>query len=102
MAKLVFRCHQCGNAIPVGQGEKILRHHDCSQCGADLKCCLHCRFYDTSRNNQCAETQADWVSNKESANFCDFFEPRLAPAGDGLSSSADKPNPKSAFDDLFK
>ncbi len=100
MAKLVFRCHQCGSAIPVGQGEKILRHHDCSNCGADLKCCLNCRFFDSSRNNQCAETAADWVSNKESANFCDFFEPRTVV--DLQSGGAPAEDPRKKFDDLFK
>lgn len=100
MDKLVFRCHQCGTAIEVDQGEKVLRHHTCSNCDADLKCCLHCRFYDTSRNKQCTETEADWVSDKEAANFCDYFEPNPNSGPVGGGSSDDEA--RSKFDDLFK
>ena len=102
MDKLVFRCHQCGTAVELGQGAKVLRHHACSNCNADLKCCLNCRFYDTSRNNQCAETEADWVSDKESANFCDFFEPAANGNLAGGRAGSGGEDLRSKFDDLFK
>jgi len=76
MANVVFRCHSCGAAIPLAQGEKIVRRDECPGCGADLKCCRNCRSFDPGRHNQCADSSAEWVADKESRNFCDFFEPR--------------------------
>lgn len=103
MAKLVFRCHHCGSAVPLVHGGKVMRHHDCDRCGSDLRCCRNCHYFDPGLSNQCAESQADWTSNKESANFCDYFEPRMTPdlldAGGG-GKAADDPHKK--FDDLFK
>ncbi len=53
----------------------MLRGGTCPQCGSDLHCCLNCRFYDPAKHNQCAEPQAEWVRDKESANSCDYFWP---------------------------
>ncbi len=39
---------------------------------------LHCGhnypFIDPAAHNQGREPQADWVKEKEMANFCDYFE----------------------------
>lgn len=35
---------------------------------------MQCRFYDRSYHNQCRESQAALVSDKEKSNFCEFFE----------------------------
>ena len=45
-----------------------------SHCDGDLHYCRNCRFFDPGKHNQCAETQAEWVSEKERANFRDYFE----------------------------
>ena len=80
-------CHACGREIPAG--EKIRRADECAGCGRDLRCCRNCRYFDPKVNNQCREVVAEWVSDKERANFCDYFElaqgPRSAPAGGGKS-----------------
>jgi len=50
-------------------------------------------------HNQCRETQAEWVADKEKANFCDYFvfsARAAAPAGTGAEAARKK------FDDLFK
>ena len=44
-------------------------------CGANLRCCRNCMFYDTSYANACREPQAEPVVDKETGNFCDFFAP---------------------------
>ncbi len=101
MSNVVFSCHSCGNPVPLGLGEKVHRRDECSQCGADLHCCRNCRFFDPTRNNECAETQAERVVDKGASNFCEYFEPRTkvdlvgrkAGGGDGA---------KKSFDDLFK
>jgi len=64
-------CHACGQAIDAK--EKILRTDECPQCGRDLRCCRNCRHFDPALHNQCREVVAEWVSDKERANFCDYF-----------------------------
>ena len=32
-----------------------------------------CTYYDTSAHNQCREPTAEFVSDKERANFCEMF-----------------------------
>ena len=66
-------CYRCGSEIPVR--DRIGRQETCSRCGVYLHCCLNCRFYDPNAHHQCRETEIEWVSDKESANFCDYFEP---------------------------
>ena len=39
-----------------------------------LHCGHNCHFYDPAKHNQSREPQADWVKDKEMANFCDYFE----------------------------
>ncbi len=64
-------CFKCGGEVPGDQ--RVLREDECPRCGQDLHCCRGCRFYDPGVSNQCSEPQADWVADKERANFCDFF-----------------------------
>ena len=90
-------CHACKKEIA---GElKTGRREACLSCGADLRCCLNCLFYDLAVSKHCRETVADLVREKAKANFCDYFvfvEGRIA-APDAGSAQARK-----ALDDLFK
>ena len=81
----------------------------CPQCDSDLHTCRNCRHYDPAKHNQCAETQAEWVRDKEAANHCDYFSPvavrRGAPlvAGErGGTSTSTASDAKKRFDSLFK
>lgn len=65
-------CHACGKEIAAAG--KIRRSDECEGCGRDLRCCRNCRHFDPTVNNQCREVVAEWVSDKERANFCDYFE----------------------------
>lgn len=65
-------CHFCKARIELK--ERPGRRDVCPGCGRDLHACLQCRFYDKDAYHQCREPQADWVSDKESSNFCDYFE----------------------------
>ena len=78
MGNVVLNCHNCGAQTKLLPGQKIARHDTCMQCRADLHCCRNCRFFDPGKNNQCSETQAEWVAEKDRANFCDYFEARTA------------------------
>jgi len=68
---MALHCQVCGTPVPFD--EPIPRDATCESCGTDLRCCVQCRHYDTSRNNQCTETEADPVVEKSRRNFCEFF-----------------------------
>ena len=70
-----YVCWKCGAPIghlpfPLGRMSK------CEQCKADLHVCKLCKFYDRARANQCQETVADAVVDKQRANFCGYFQPK--------------------------
>ncbi len=90
-------CHACKKELSAEV--KVGRKDACPSCGADLRCCLNCMFFDRTVSKQCRETVTELVREKEKANFCDYFvfmENRIA-AADAGSLQARK-----ALDDLFK
>ena len=79
-------------------------HAGCPYCHSDLKVCLNCRLHDPGANNQRAEPQAEWQTDKDKANFCEFFEfrevsPLTHPGMAGAQS--DTRSARAAFDALF-
>ena len=92
----MIECHQCGESIEL-EG-KVMRKDTCPSCHSFLHCCMHCEFHDRSAHNQCREPAAEWVSNKEAANFCEYFQP--GPGGDGTATRSDAG--LDAFHRLFK
>lgn len=67
-------CVFCSAPVEVDPTFKIGRLEECPKCGKYLHMCLQCKFYDRSYHNQCRETEAPQVADKESANFCEFFQ----------------------------
>jgi hypothetical protein len=61
----------------------------CDACNSDVHVCRNCRFYDPKVYHECAEPSAEYVRDKERANFCEYFEP-----------SAKGSHQKSAAEDL--
>jgi hypothetical protein len=89
-------CHACATALDY---DGILpRASTCAGCGADLRCCLDCTFYDPAAYNDCREPSADRVLEKDRANFCDYFRPADHSESDRSKSSDD---PKSELEKLF-
>jgi hypothetical protein len=64
-------CYHCSKKIKLG--EIVGRQEQCPYCTADLHCCLNCTYYDSGIYNNCRETQAERVLDKNRSNFCDFF-----------------------------
>lgn len=62
---------------------------------------MNCGNYDPSAHNKCREPLAEWVSDREKANFCDLFIPNKLAAGAG-SARKDSGEIKKSFNDLFK
>lgn len=77
LAKLI--CFSCSKEIPlIGN---VGRRDECPHCRADVHVCKNCDFYDPKVYNECRETQADVVREKDRANFCDYFTPRKGGSG---------------------
>ena len=102
MSDLALSCFRCGHALRLMPREKIQRLDTCSSCGADLHSCVHCRFFDPGRNNQCSEPQAEWVRDKEASNFCGYYEPRMSVNLSARGGSNRTLDARAAFHNLFK
>jgi predicted RNA-binding Zn-ribbon protein involved in translation (DUF1610 family) len=70
-------CHFCGATLDPKM--RIVRDTECPSCGRDLHACVQCRNFDRSAHNMCREPQAEWVTDRERRNFCDYFS--LNPVG---------------------
>jgi len=86
-------CSSCGARLDI-EG-RIGREETCPNCHAYLHSCLHCQFHDEHAHNQCREPDAEWVSDKQKANFCEFFSFR-----DFAQASPDVDRRKRARDEL--
>lgn len=75
-------CARCGAPLP---DPPFSRRDACGGCGCDLHACVQCGFYSQGSYNDCRESQADRVTDKERANFCDWFR---AGGGEGAPDAA--------------
>jgi hypothetical protein len=91
-------CHKCKNEINIPK--TVGRKDACPLCQADLRCCLNCSHYNPSYYNQCIESQAERVLDKDRANFCDYFKfkDRVSKA----MAEGDNGSIRKKLDDLFK
>ncbi len=97
MPKHTVNCFSCGKVLEFDRS--IGRTDTCSQCDADLKVCLNCRHHDRAVSEQCREPTAEFVSNKERANFCGAFQP----SGDGNhDAGSGLDDAKAKLEALFK
>jgi hypothetical protein len=99
---MMFNCWKCGEKIEFPSGSRVGRRDSCPRCDADLHCCRNCRFYDPGKHNQCSETQAEWVGDKQAANYCDYFEPNPTLLASGEQTGSRAGDAKKKFDSLFK
>ncbi|MDP2270785.1 MAG: hypothetical protein Q8N23_21865 [Archangium sp.] len=91
-------CGKCG-AVLEATFNQTGRRETCPACGSELHSCIHCRHYDETVAKECKEPFAEVPDDKESANFCDFFQ-----LGDGANrqSGPGKDALLSAAEALFK
>ena len=91
-----YTCFKCNKEVEIRANSKVGMRESCA-CGNDLHCCKNCEFYDIKSYNNCRESNAERVLDKERYNRCDYFKFR---------STSDKSNtsttPKKKLDDLFK
>ncbi len=66
-------CFSCKKITGLHFDSKISRSEECPFCYASLHSCLMCNFYDKTAYNECHESEARRILEKDKSNFCDFF-----------------------------
>ena len=89
-------CWKCKKELKDAQ---IYRTTTCEFCGADLHCCKGCEFYSVNSHWDCRESIIEPVTDKEKANFCDYFRAKKT-AGASEDNTKAKAA-KDAFNALF-
>ena len=99
---MALYCFKCRNEVDliVKVGITIGRLDTCQHCGANLHACKNCHFYDATLHNECRETTADFIRDREGANFCAHFQPLDRDAPPPEDNQVAKARGK--LDDLFK
>ncbi|UCB46354.1 MAG: hypothetical protein JSV25_02705 [Spirochaetota bacterium] len=92
-------CSKCKKEVVIV--EKIGRSATCKNCGAWLHSCVNCRFYTPGKHNDCNEPQAEYVRDKEGANFCDYFVFKENKPRESASVEDSKKSARDAFNKLF-
>ncbi len=93
-----YTCHHCGAELEYSSRDTIGRREECPSCSADLHVCLNCAHYDPGSYNECRESQAERVVDKERSNFCDFFQ---LSSDDKATGNTEKDEALKKLDDLF-
>ncbi len=89
-------CWKCKREINI---DKPARSDECPLCSADLHVCAACDFFEKGMHNDCRESSAEYIADKEKANFCDYF--RVSKKSAGNASSSASAAAKNAFNALF-
>ncbi len=92
-------CWSCRSPLPYARHAAVPRESECPKCGRDLHACRNCRHHDPAVSNRCREPNAEWVTDRERANFCEFFQLAAEPLGSGPDRSAEA---RRKLDDLFR
>lgn len=96
MAEWTFTCWSCSNTTEME--DKVRRRDDCPHCGADMRSCKNCQYYDTGSHNDCRETISEYVPDKARANLCGMY---LAFQGE-REAQPDVDAAKARLDALFR
>lgn len=95
---VTIQCWKCGCTL-----RNLLlpfsRYEECSTCNADLHACISCKSFAPNLSDACSEDSADFVQDKETANFCDFF--KANPKAYGKKDDAAATAAKASLAELF-
>jgi len=94
-----MRCFGCDAPVELGSGERVGFRDTCAKCGRDLHVCRNCAHHDPSAYNECRESSAERVGDRERANRCDYFAPGTAGRGARRDEAA---SARAGLDSLFK
>lgn len=90
------KCYHCNDDLTVLD---FGRADTCRNCGKATRVCKNCEHYEVGQHNDCRESQADRVVEKEKANFCDYFKPSNRAGNTQNPTASDL---KAKADALFK
>ena len=82
-----LQCWSCNKKLEFS--DTVGFRAECDACGADTHVCKSCEFYDPKVYNECRETSADVVRDKEKANYCEYFQPRASAGGAAQNKKQD-------------
>lgn len=91
---ICWNCSESVADVPL----PISRHANCASCFEVLHCCRMCRHYLPNKAPYCDEDRADPPTVKETANFCEYFQPANRSNTNDVGQSG---KAKSALDNLF-
>ncbi|MEO1172626.1 MAG: hypothetical protein AAFX94_11350 [Myxococcota bacterium] len=91
-----MQCFSCRHTIELD--DNVRRGDTCPSCGADVRVCRNCVFHDPNAHNECREPTAEYVADKERANFCGMFKPFT----DRRDAGNDVEDAKAKLEALFK
>ena len=94
-----MRCFSCDLSIELTATERVGFRDTCDKCNADLHVCRNCEFHDPSAYNECRESSAERVGERERANRCEYFSPG---EGRGGAAGAAAARARDSLEDLFK
>ena len=94
---MLLICQNCGQNI---EQETFTRNDICPKCGIYLKSCIQCKNYDPNSYHSCKEPMIEEVSDKNSANFCEYYKPNSTNISN--SSYKKKDDVLNELDKLFK
>lgn len=90
-------CFSCQKVLKFSE-LKISFREECPHCRADVHVCKNCSHFDRNVYNECKETSADLVREKDRSNYCDYFNLAV-----GRAAQLDKASTlKAAAEALFK
>ena len=95
-------CYRCGRPAGLATDRRVGVRAACEGCGADLHVCRGCVYHDPGAYNECRESSAERVLDKERANHCDHFAPREGQGADAVLSTNADPRARAALERLFK
>ena len=95
-----IQCYKCSSLQLFN--DNLSRSSTCEICCSDLKVCLNCSFFDRNLSNQCHESQAELVQDKEKSNFCDWFKPKIFQQEDKTQKKEELLNLKNFFKESEK
>ncbi|MCR4318175.1 MAG: hypothetical protein NUW37_17660 [Planctomycetes bacterium] len=90
------QCHRCGSPWEK-QGQPFAKAK-CGVCGEYLHACKNCKHHNPLEYNQCNLAGSEWVSDREKANDCSWFEFAV---GRNLNKKDTAARAREEFDKLF-
>lgn len=92
-----MRCFSCNVEVALSSGERVGFRDECEACRTDLHVCMNCAHHDVSAYNECRESSAERVADRERGNRCEYFTPGTVHGGGGEREAA-----MDQLDSLFK